>query len=72
MWNVQTPLFFWFMEKQITRKLQWPILETVLIGPIFNCYMFNRVCFNPKFNIIILKTPRVVEILKNQSGLTPV
>ena len=44
----------------------------VLTRPIFNGYMFIRTLLNPECHLEILKTPGVVEILKNTSGPTPV
>jgi transcriptional antiterminator NusG len=44
----------------------------VLTRPIFNGYMFIRALLNPECHLEILKTPGVVEILKNPSGPTPV
>ena len=44
----------------------------VLTRPIFNGYMFVRTLLNPECHLEILKTPGVVEILKNSSGPTPV
>ena len=44
----------------------------VLTRPIFNGYMFVRTLLNPECHLEILKTPGVVDILKSQSGPTPV
>jgi transcription termination/antitermination protein NusG len=44
----------------------------LLTRPIFNGYMFIRTLLNPEFHLEILKTAGVVEILKSQSGPTPV
>ena len=44
----------------------------VLIRPIFNGYMFIRTLLNTGCHLEILKTPGVIEILKNPSGPTPV
>ena len=44
----------------------------VLSRPIFNGYMFIRTLLNPEIHLEVLKTPGVVEILRNKSGPTPV
>ena len=44
----------------------------VLTRPIFNGYMFIRTLLNLEHHLEILKTPGVIEILKSQSGPTPV
>ena len=44
----------------------------VLSRPIFNGYMFIRALLNPEIHLEVLKTPGVVEILRNKSGPTPV
>ena len=44
----------------------------VLSRPIFNGYMFFRTLLNPEIHLEVLKTPGVVEILRNKSGPTPV
>ena len=44
----------------------------VLTKPIFNGYMFIRALLNPELHLEILKTPGVVEMLRNASGPTPV
>ena len=44
----------------------------MLTKPIFNGYMFIRTLLNPECHLEILKTPGVVEILKNLNGPTPV
>ena len=44
----------------------------VLTRPIFKGYMFVRTVLNPECHLEILKTPGVVEVLKSQSGPTPV
>ena len=44
----------------------------VLSKPIFNGYMFIRTFLNPEIHLEVLKTPGVVEILRNNSGPTPV
>ena len=44
----------------------------VLTRPIFKGYMFIHALLNPECHLEILKTPGVIEILKNQSGPTPV
>ena len=44
----------------------------VLSRPIFNGYMFIRTLLNPESHLEVLKTPGVVEILRNRSGPAPV
>ncbi len=44
----------------------------VLSKPIFKGYMFFRALLNPESHLEVLKTPGVVEILRNRSGPTPV
>ena len=44
----------------------------VLSRPIFNGYMFIRTLLNPEIHLEVLKTPGVVEILRNRSGPAPV
>ena len=44
----------------------------LLSRPIFNGYMFIRALLNPEIHLKLLKTPGVVEILRNKSGPTPV
>jgi len=44
----------------------------VLSRPIFSGYMFLRTLLNPEKHLEVLKTPGVVEILRNNSGPTPV
>ena len=44
----------------------------VLSRSIFNGYIFIRALLNPEIHLEVLKTPGVVEILRNRSGPTPV
>ena len=44
----------------------------MLSRPIFNGYMFIRALLNPEIHLEVLKTPGVVEILRNKNGPTPV
>lgn len=44
----------------------------VLFKPIFKGYMFFRALLDPESHLEVLKTPGVVEILRNRSGPTPV
>ena len=44
----------------------------VLVKPIFKGYMFIRTSLDPECHLEIVKTPGVVDILKSESGPTPV
>jgi len=46
--------------------------KKVLTQPIFNGYMFIKTLLFPESHLEILKTPGVVEILKNSIGPTPI
>ena len=44
----------------------------VLSKPIFKGYMFFRTLLDTESHLVVLKTPGVVEILRNRQGPTPV
>tara|TARA_Y100001968_G_scaffold315552_1_gene342276 strand:+ start:1301 stop:1846 length:546 start_codon:yes stop_codon:yes gene_type:complete len=62
--EVLNPLF----NKLIFRKDR----KKILTKPIFKGYMFIRTFLYPELHLEILKTPGVVEILKNSYGPVPI